>query len=107
MIPSASPAQPYDVELTTVREAIFEILGVNWEAFTDVWQERSRIVCTFFPAGSNEEIRIALMPKFPWTASEESDSEQRTPPGPPLVGHPAIHESAAPEILRGQDGRRS
>ena len=27
--------------------------------------------------------------------SEESESEQRIPPGPPLEGHPVIHESAA------------
>ena len=30
MFPSAPPAQPDDVELAKVREAIFEILGMNW-----------------------------------------------------------------------------
>ena len=48
---------------------------------------------TFVPAGSNEEIKIALVPKFPRTVSEESESEQRIPQGPLLDGHPVVHES--------------
>ena len=36
MFPSAPPAQPDDVELAKVREAIFEILGMNW--LQELWK---------------------------------------------------------------------
>ena len=74
MIPSAPPAQPDHVELTKGREAIVEILGMNWGASpggTQVdqvqihWILQEEPHYTFVPAGSNEEVKIALAPRFP------------------------------------------
>ena len=71
---------------------------------------------TFAPARSNEEIKIALLPSFPWPVSKEgtqspepgfgvrrdSDVDSRKcvatiPPGPPLEGYLVIHESVVPD----------
>ena len=38
----------------------------------------------FFPAGSNDEIKVVLVYNYQWTRSEEGDSEDIVPPGPPL-----------------------
>ena len=67
MIPSAPLAQPDDVE---------------WKRFGVPFLRYPRA--------------LVLVPTFPLTVSEQSDSELRNPPGPPLEGHPAAHKSAVP-----------
>ena len=51
---------------------------------------------TVVPAGPNERGQHRIGAKISWTVSEESNSEQRIPPGPSLEGHPATHENAVP-----------
>ena len=82
--PTAPPAQQKDLELANVREAIFEILGmhrgiVEVAKMIQALQERGIQLgqvqlywiiqedphYTFVPAGSNEEVNIVLVPKFP------------------------------------------
>ena len=74
MIPSAPPAQPEDVELNKVREAIFEIMGMHWMESVEVtnmipklkgrgiqvdkvllcWVVQEDPQYSFVPAGSND-----------------------------------------------------
>ena len=96
------PAQPEDLELAKVQEAILRSLAHSGKRDVQMDQVQVSSVVqedphyTFVPVGSNEEVNIALVSTFPWIVSEESGSEQRIPPGPPLEGHLVIHQSAVP-----------
>ena len=69
----------------------------------------------FVPAGSNEEVKVVEVTNFHWTTSGGSaksqsgtcgmcsDSRQgvaEIPPGPPVTGHPVIHDSLVPGAPR-------
>ena len=114
-VPTGPPAKGQEVrlataspsrceELTNVRESILEILEMHWrgvEVTTIIQelQEKLGIVqedphCTLVPVGSNEEVKNSLLPKFPGTQREGSDSEQRILPDPPMDGHRVTHQNA-------------